>query len=150
MKAATVKKESRAKAARPLRVFKMQSLRSGISPIAMGACSFLQCKASAPDRRPPPWRKASCTGKPSARFPTVKGGLVPIAFGADSVASALHLRRGRDPSADAARLPRPRRGLDQNRNFLLCLDTPTVPPLLPARGPLTNAARISRPIGAAT
>jgi hypothetical protein len=86
----------------------------------MGSCSFLQCKASAQDRRPPPWRKASCTGKPSARFPTVKGGLVPIAFGADSVASALHLRQGRDPSADAARLPRPPRGLDPNRNFLLC------------------------------
>jgi len=45
---------------------------------------------------------------------------VPIAFGADSVASALPLRRGRDPSADEARLPRPPRGLARNRNFLLC------------------------------
>ena len=48
---------------------------------------------------------------------------MPIAFGADSVASALHLRHGRDPAADEARLPRPRPGLDQNRNFLLCLDS---------------------------
>src|SRR6266700_807087 len=108
------------KAARHLRVLKMQSLRSGISPIAMESYSFLKCKASTRNRRPPPWRKASFTGKPSARFPTVKGGLVPIAFGADSVASALHLRPGRDPLADVARLPRPRRGLDQNRNVLLC------------------------------
>src|ERR1700730_8272444 len=95
----------------------MQSLRSGISPKAM---RFLSAK---PRRRSGGllhWRKASCTGKPSARLPADLGGLVTIAFGADSVASAWHLRHGRDPAADQARLPRPRRGLDQNRNFLLC------------------------------
>jgi hypothetical protein len=45
MMVATVHKESRAKAARQRRVFKMQSLRSGISPKVIGF-SFLKCKAS--------------------------------------------------------------------------------------------------------
>src|ERR1700733_14092543 len=48
-----------------------------------------------------PSSKASSTGKPSARFPTDLGGLVPIACGADSVASALHLRLGATPRGRA-------------------------------------------------
>jgi hypothetical protein len=115
-----VNKESRATAARRLRVLKMQSLRSGISPKAIGFFLF-ECKASASvgseafsTAKGILYRKALRTDS------TDLGGLVPIAFGANSVASALHLCHGRDPAADAARLPRPRRGLDQNRNFLLC------------------------------
>ena len=60
---------------------------------------------------------------------------MPIAFGADSVASALHLRHERDPATDQARLPRPRRGLIKSGtfyfarkgNFLSGLDTPIHP-----------------------
>src|SRR5258708_3383525 len=97
----------------------MQSLRSGISPIAMGSCSFFEMQGL-DEIGGPSLAKASFTGKPSARFPTVKGGLVPIAFGADSVAFGFASPPRARPLADAARLPRPRRGLDQNRNFLLC------------------------------
>jgi hypothetical protein len=41
--------------------------------------SLFKCKAWAGERRPSRGPKASCTGKPSARFPTDLGGLVPIA-----------------------------------------------------------------------
>jgi len=119
MKLASLHQESRAKAARHLRVLKMQSLRSEVSPKAIGLflleMQSLGCGSEASSTaKGILYRKALRTDL------TVKGGLVPIAFGADSVASALHLRQGRDPPADAARLPRPRRELDQNRNFLLC------------------------------
>jgi hypothetical protein len=64
--------------------FLMQSLRSRISPKQLG----LGCKArlrigDLPSAKGILYRKAS------ARFSTVEGGLVPIACGADSVASAL-------------------------------------------------------------
>src|SRR5215469_1995366 len=51
----------------------------------------------------PPRRKASCTGKPSARFPTDLGGLVPIAsepIRRLGFASPL----GRDPSRTTQRI----------------------------------------------
>jgi hypothetical protein len=121
MKLATVNQESRAKAARHLRVLKMQSLRSGVSPKAIGLCfSSLKMQSLSFGSEASSAAKGILYRKALRTDLTVKGGLVPIAFGADSVASALHLRHGRDPTADALRLPRPRRGLDQNRNFLLC------------------------------
>jgi hypothetical protein len=88
---------------------KMQSLRSGISPIAMGTLFVENAKLGSGSESSSfgerlQYRKALRTDS------TVEGGLVPIAFGADSVASALHLHRGRDPSADALRLPRPLEG----------------------------------------
>jgi hypothetical protein len=72
----------------------MQSLRSRISPKQW---VFLNAKPQLRIGGLPPLQKASSTGKPSARFPAVEGGLVPIACGADSVASALHLRLGATP-----------------------------------------------------
>ena len=74
--------------------FLMQSLRSRISPKQW---VFLNAKPQLRIGGLPPLQKASSTGKPSARFPAVEGGLVPIACGADSVASALHLRLGATP-----------------------------------------------------
>ena len=85
--------ESRAKNARRHRVSDAKPPLQNLTE-AMGV---FKCKASASDRRPSPRQKASSTGKPSARFPTVEGGLVPIACGADSVASALHPRLGATP-----------------------------------------------------
>src|ERR1039457_7302479 len=132
MKVTTVNKESRAKAARHRRVLKMQSLRSGISPIAMGSSlSFLKCKASASDRRPPRLAKGILYRKALRTDLTDRGGLVPIAFGADSVASALHLRQGRDPQRTRPDYHALTEGSIKTgtfyfagkRNFLICLDT---------------------------
>src|ERR1039458_5053034 len=131
MKVTTVNKESRAKAARHRRVLKIQSLRSGISPIAMGSSlSFLKCKASASDRRPPRLAKGILYRKALRTDLTDRGGLVPIAFGADSVASALHLRQGRDPQRTRPDYHALTEGSIKTgtfyfagkRNFLICLD----------------------------
>lgn len=110
--------------------FQMQSLRSGISPKQWRALVLQTCKASATERRPPPRRKASCTGKPSARFPTDLRGLVPIAsepIRRLGFASPL----GRDPARTSSayhrgeKLPAKSRTsyFAQNRNFSFCADT---------------------------
>jgi hypothetical protein len=96
--------------------FLMQSLRSRISPKQW---VFLNAKPGLRKRRPPPPQKASCTGKPSARFPTVEGGLLPIACGADSVASALHLRSGATPRGRAQIIMTLRAGRSKEELFIL-------------------------------
>jgi hypothetical protein len=103
LKLAPVNQESRAKAARHLRVPKMQSLRSGVSPKAIGLL-FLpeKCKASASASEDSSAAKGILYRKALRTVSNLEG-LAPIAFGADSVASVLHLRQGRDASADAAR-----------------------------------------------
>jgi hypothetical protein len=86
MKVATVNQESRAKAARRLRVFKMQSLRSGVSPKAIGFFFFLEMQSLSFGSEASSMAKGILYRKALRTDLTVKGGLVPIAFGADSVA----------------------------------------------------------------
>jgi hypothetical protein len=62
--------------------FKMQSLRSRVSPAAEGVL----------------YRKALQTTGRTTRIVIVTGGLAPTASGANSVASALHLRQGPTPN----------------------------------------------------
>ena len=121
---AAAHKGSRAETARHLRVSDAKPPLQNLTE-AMGV---LKCKASASDRRPPPLQKASSTGKPSARFPAVEGGLVPIACGADSVASALHLRLGATPRGPGQTIMT-LRASRKKRNFSFC----TKPELLTLR-----------------
>ena len=111
----TVLKESRAKTARHLRVSDAKPPLQNLTE----AMRVFKCKTRLRKRRPPPRQKASCTGKPSARFPTVEGGLLPIACGADSVASALHLRSGATPRGRAQIIMTLRAGRSKEELFIL-------------------------------
>ena len=70
--------------------------------------------------RPSPLAKGILYRKALRTVSDRSGGLVPIAFGADSVASALHLRCGRDPAADVVRVAWASEAPDRKRKFLLC------------------------------
>ena len=128
-KVATVNEESRAKAARHLSRLRCKASAQESHP--SNGFYFFVCKASAEERRPPPRQKASWTGKPSARFPTDLGGLVPIAsepirrLGFASP-PRRNPRRTRSEYHRGEKCPA-KSGTSyfaQNRNFSFCADTP--------------------------
>jgi hypothetical protein len=117
--------------ARHLRVLKMQSLRSGISPIAM-ALSFFSCKASASDAEAFSQAKGILYWKALRTVSTAQEGLCRLLSEPTPSPRLCISAKGATPQ----RTPSDYHALAEgsiktgtfyfagNRNFLLCLDSP--------------------------